>query len=624
MQNEDTTKYIIRTKITADGVIERPDIVGAIFGQTEGLLGTDLDLRELQKTGRIGRIEVMVTTKNGKTRGNIFIPSSLDKVKTSVLAASLETIDRVGPCVAKIEVTKIEDVRASKRVDIVERAKNIYKTMFDEDLLEAQEITDVIRESVRVEGITSYGKNKLPAGPEYNSNEIIVVEGRADVLTLLKYGIKNTISVGGTNIPSEVVDLLKGKKVTVFTDGDRGGELIIRELIQLTNVDSVARPPDGKAVEDLIQKEIVMALRRKMTTDQYIEKFGIVLPASKRTKRVAEPESGAIRSGKPVEKTPSKRVTPIRKSFDEEEEKRAEPVRKSRTERLTDKPERTIERSERVTERPTRSGDRPERNVERSERVTERPTRSGDRPERNVERSERVTDRSERTVGRSTERKSFRNAEESKQIDDESEEYPIRQARQIRSRSQSQKPNPEEIDDQISVRYVDLDKESLSSEEKPRRGRRNAVQADEEEAEKAPRRNTRERGFSKDREPGEREFSKERDFGENRRSKREEESFEKKPSIPAPFDSEMEAISGTLTSKVLDKDNAVIFEMPVRDLAGALKNGINDAETIIFDGMITQRIVDIAADQGIKNLVGLKTGNVVKIPADMKIFAAQN
>ena len=138
MQNEDTTKYIIKTKITADGVIERPDIVGAIFGQTEGLLGTDLDLRELQKTGRIGRIEVMVTTKGGKTRGNIFIPSSLDKVKTSVLAASLETIDRVGPCVANIEVNKIEDVRASKRVNIVERAKDIYKTMFDDDLLEAQ------------------------------------------------------------------------------------------------------------------------------------------------------------------------------------------------------------------------------------------------------------------------------------------------------------------------------------------------------------------------------------------------------------------------------------------------------------------------------------------------------
>ncbi|MDR0767047.1 MAG: DNA primase, partial [Methanosarcinales archaeon] len=342
MQNEDTTKYIIRTKITADGVIERPDIVGAIFGQTEGLLGTDLDLRELQKTGRIGRIEVMVTTKNGKTRGNIFIPSSLDKVKTSVLAASLETIDRVGPCVANIEVTKIEDVRASKRVDIVERAKDIYKTMFEDDLLEAQEITDVIRESVRVEGIAAYGKNKLPAGPEYNSNEIIVVEGRADVLTLLKYGIKNTISVGGTNIPPEVVDLLKGKKVTVFTDGDRGGELIIRELIQVTNVDYIARPPDGKAVEDMVQKEIVLALRRRMTKDQYIEKYGIVLPASKRSRRPAETDRFAC-PVKTAERGAPKKVSPIRRPavavsrIDEEEDI---PVRRSRTERLPEKPER--------------------------------------------------------------------------------------------------------------------------------------------------------------------------------------------------------------------------------------------------------------------------------------------
>jgi len=362
MQNEDTTKYIIRTKISADGIIERPDIVGAIFGQTEGLLGNDLDLRELQKTGRVGRIEVMVTTKNGKTRGNIFIPSSLDKVKTSVLAASLETIDRVGPCVATIEVTKIEDVRASKRVNIVERAKDIYKTMFDEDLLEAQEITDVIRESVRVEDITTYGKNKLPAGPEYNSDEIIVVEGRADILTLLKYGIKNTISVGGTNIPPEVVELLKGKKVTVFTDGDRGGELIIRELMQVSGVDYVARPPDGKAVEDLVQKEIILALRRKMTKDQYIEKCGIILPPSKRPKKATDFEKVSA-ANKLLEKKTPKRVTKFRQSallsgsaekFDGEEEEEVPRIRRVRTEKLserTDKLEKVtdkVERAERI------------------------------------------------------------------------------------------------------------------------------------------------------------------------------------------------------------------------------------------------------------------------------------
>lgn len=547
MQNEDTTKYIIRTKITADGVIERPDIVGAIFGQTEGLLGTDLDLRELQKTGRIGRIEVMVTTKNGKTRGNIFIPSSLDKVKTSVLAASLETIDRVGPCVANIEVTKIEDVRASKRVNIVERAKDIYKTMFDDDLLEAQEITDVIRESVRVEGITSYGKNKLPAGPEYNSNEIIVVEGRADVLTLLKYGIKNTISVGGTNIPPEVVELLKGKKVTVFTDGDRGGELIIRELMQVANVDYIARPPDGKAVEDMIQKEIVLALRRKMTKDQYIEKYGIVLPAAKRTRKAAEtvrtPVETARTSRTAVEKAAPKRVSAIRKPvsssrFEEEEEET--PVRRSRTERLTEKPERR--------------------------KISER-----------IEPAEK-------------------------------EERP---ARQLRARTV--KPKTDEMDDMIAVNYVDLDKqidETAAEEEKPRRVRRTAPVEEETET---PKRETRSRDRD-ERAPRDR----------NTRGRKEEEPVkERKPAIPAPFDKEMETLSGTLSSRILDQNNTVISEMPVRELAGALKDGVDGAKSVIFDGVISQRIVDIAAEQGIENLIGLKTGNVVKMPATMNVFTAQ-
>ncbi|WNY29209.1 DNA primase [Methanimicrococcus stummii] len=556
MQNEDTTKYIIRTKITADGVIERPDIVGAIFGQTEGLLGTDLDLRELQKTGRIGRIEVMVTTKNGKTRGNIFIPSSLDKVKTSVLAASLETIDRVGPCVANIEVMKIEDVRASKRVDIVERAKNIYKTMFEDDLIEAQEITDVIRESVRVEGITSYGKNKLPAGPEYNSNEIIVVEGRADVLNLLKGGIKNTISVGGTNIPPEVIDLLKGKKVTVFTDGDRGGELIIRELMQVSNVDYIARPPDGKAVEDMLQKEIVLALRRKMTKDQYIEKYGLVIPA-KRTRKTVEPSKSA-RAVKTVEKAAPKRVAAIRKPasgrmIDEEEEV---PVRRSRTERTVEKPERR-------------------------------------------KLSEKIAEPAER------------------------EEKP---ARQLRARSV--KPKTEEIDDAIAVNYVDLD-ESAAEEEKPRRGRRPAVLAVAEEAveyeyepKKAQR--GRDREESRDERPAPRDRNDRNQRDRSDRGRREEEPVkEKKPAIPAPFDKEMEKLVGTMSSKILDENNAVISEMPVRELAVALKKGVDGAKSILFDGVVSQRIVDLAADQGVENLIGLKTGNVVKMPADMKVFTAQ-
>lgn len=276
MQNVDTTKYVIYADITAEGIVERPDVVGAIFGQTEGLLGSDLDLRDLQKTGRLGRIDVQITSSGGKSNGTISIPSSFDKVETAILAAALETIDRVGPCIARIGISKIEDVRASKRKYVIDRAKRILVEMFDENILETEEITEEIKQSVRVEEITHLGKDSLPAGPNVlDSDAILVVEGRADVLNLLKYGIKNAVAVGGTNVPPTIADLCAKKVVTAFTDGDRGGELIVKELLQVADIDYVARAPEGKSVEDLTQKEIVRALRQKIPMEQVLDLYKI-------------------------------------------------------------------------------------------------------------------------------------------------------------------------------------------------------------------------------------------------------------------------------------------------------------------------------------------------------------
>jgi DNA primase len=289
MQNSDTTKYVIYADIHADGVVEKPDVVGAIFGQTEGLLGDDLDLRELQKTGRIGRIEVNISSKSGKSDGFVLISSSLDKIETSILAASLETIDRVGPCIANLSVTKIEDVRASKRRQIVDQAKNILLNKFDESLPESQELTESVKQAVRVDELVSYGKEKLPSGPNVqDSDAILIVEGRADVLTLLRCGIKNAIAVEGTNVPKAVIELSKKKTVTTFLDGDRGGELILKELLQTADVDYVAYAPEGKSVEDLSQKEIVKALRNKLPIEQVLEQKNKKKP-SQNTRNKPEP-----------------------------------------------------------------------------------------------------------------------------------------------------------------------------------------------------------------------------------------------------------------------------------------------------------------------------------------------
>ncbi len=450
MQNVDTTKYVIYADITAEGIVERPDVVGAIFGQTEGLLGSDLDLRDLQKTGRLGRIDVQITSSGGKSSGTISIPSSFDKVETAILAAALETIDRVGPCIARIAVNRIEDVRASKRKYVIERAKRILVEMFDENILETEEITEEIKQSVRVEEITHLGKDSLPAGPNVlDSDAILVVEGRADVLNLLKYGIKNAVAVGGTNVPPTIADLCAKKVVTAFTDGDRGGELIIKELLQVADIDFVARAPEGKSVEDMTQKEIVRALRQKIPVEQVLDLYKIK-NQPKRRREITTKRKSLIRE-KPL----------CIRSVAE----RAEAIA----------PRRVVPRE--VVPRAV-PGARPQ--VPQVEEIIVAPTPA---PE------------------------------------------PIAQA----------KPEPE------------------------------------------------------------REW----------------------------FRQHVDELDGTLSARLMDRNHNILREVAVRDLARELKEANGDVNGVIFDGVVTQRILDIAAEKGLEYLIGAKMGNVAKSPVCVKVLTKE-
>ncbi len=437
MQNVDTTKYVIHAEITADGIVERPDVVGAIFGQTEGLLGSDLDLRDLQKTGRIGRIDVQITSSSGKSSGTVSIPSSFDKVETAILASALETIDRVGPCIARINVSKIEDVRASKRKYVVDRAKQIIMEMFDENILDTQGITEQIKQSVRVEEITHIGSDRLPAGPNVlDSDAILVVEGRADVLNLLRYGIKNAVAVGGTNVPATIADLCSKKVVTAFTDGDRGGELIVKELLQVADIDYVARAPEGKCVEDMTQKEIVRALRQKIPVEQVLDFYKI----------------------KPFSNKQRREVTTRRKSL-----------------------------------------------------IRERPVRIS-----------RSTDRSHETAP-------------SIQVHEPEPELEF-------------EPEPETI----------VEKEPEVAEE-----------------------------------------------------------------VGQWFEPHLEALNGTLSARLFDRNQNLVGEVAVRDLAKELKESNGDVAGVIFDGVVTQRILDIAADKNLEYLIGAKLGNIVKSPLCVKVMTGE-
>ena len=264
-----TAKYLIQARFEVNGVVEKPDVIGAIFGQTEGLLGPEFDLRELQKNNRIGRIEVELKTEHNRTFGTITVTSSLNMAATALIAAAIESVDRIGPKEAKILVERIDDIREAKRKNIVRRAKELMKKWSVETAPDVEELIREVLEAVKPEEISTYGSEQLPAGPEvHTASSIILVEGRADVHNLLRCGIKNVIAIGGAKVPETIIRLSREREVTVFLDGDRAGDLILKELMQTAKIDYVARAPPGKEVEDLTCKEIHEALTRRIPASE--------------------------------------------------------------------------------------------------------------------------------------------------------------------------------------------------------------------------------------------------------------------------------------------------------------------------------------------------------------------
>ena len=268
-------KYLIKADLKVNGNVQRKDIIGAIMGQTEGLLGEDLELRKLQRTARIGHVDVEVKSSAGKVNGEILIPSSMDNVETAIIASSLETIDRIGPCAAKIVVTEIQDVRSTKVNAVIDRAKDLLLEMVNS----GDAATKTVIEEVR--SVLTVGKAKnfhgLTCGPNVESSDsLILVEGRNDVRNLLNFGIKNAISCDGAGtIKQELIDLAAAKDtVTLAIDGDRGGEMLFRQLHEIMKIDFVAQAPVGQEWELLPQKTVTKCLQQKVE----VEKFAAKLP----------------------------------------------------------------------------------------------------------------------------------------------------------------------------------------------------------------------------------------------------------------------------------------------------------------------------------------------------------
>jgi hypothetical protein len=226
-------KYHVKLKFEVDGLVEKADIIGAIFGQTEGLLGPEMNLNELQKVSKVGRIEVNVDTKSNMAKGDAVIPMSTDISTAALIAAAIESIDKVGPFQAKFGLSGIDDIRAIKKKVIVDRAKKIVQEWATKTISEGEEMLKDVYDASKPGKLTAFGKAQLACGTGvFDSDWIILVEGRA--------------------------------KVIAFLDGDRAGDLILKELHGVVNIDKVLRAPTGREVEECTPLEIAEILKEGM------------------------------------------------------------------------------------------------------------------------------------------------------------------------------------------------------------------------------------------------------------------------------------------------------------------------------------------------------------------------
>ena len=287
MPDSGIVKYLVKLRFEVDGVVERADVIGAIFGQTEGLFGPEMNLNELQKSWKVGRIEINLESKNDKTRGEVIIPMSTDIGTAALIAAAVESVDKVGPCSARFSVGQIEDVRAVKRKQIVDRAKLIVRDWSSKTSSEGENLLKDVTESTKRAKVINYGLENLPAGPGvYSSDLVYLVEGRADVVLFLRAGIENVVALEGTSIPDSIIELGKKKRLIAVLDGDRGGELIEKELAQVMKVEKVIHAPQGKEVEDLTPIDVINMLKAEK----------VDMPAIQKRQRSAEAAQPAPRA----------------------------------------------------------------------------------------------------------------------------------------------------------------------------------------------------------------------------------------------------------------------------------------------------------------------------------------
>ncbi len=267
---------IVNIEIKVYGRVTQSDIVGAVFGQTEDVLGKELELRNLQKTNQIGRIEVRIEFDGTNTIGIITIPSYMDRTMTVIIAASLETINKIGPCRAEARVKDIENIKSIKIRQIINHAKKVLEK-FMSISVSSQELIDEVVNEVRMSRVEKYGREGMEVlcGPDIaDSDQLIFVESLADLRNLLKAGINNVVAFEDCSKTETLREIAEKHEVIIFIN--KGKDYLVRKICEFADADSFTRPDVDKRISELESKELFKAIRNTVSCNQITARMSVM------------------------------------------------------------------------------------------------------------------------------------------------------------------------------------------------------------------------------------------------------------------------------------------------------------------------------------------------------------
>jgi hypothetical protein len=93
--------------------------------------------------------------------------------------------------------------------------------------------------------------------------------------------------------------------------------------------------------------------------------------------------------------------------------------------------------------------------------------------------------------------------------------------------------------------------------------------------------------------------------------------------VPDEISQAAKTLQGTLEAILLDEKLKQTERLPVSQLAEKLQQA-SDVDTVIFDGIITQRIVDVAGEKNIKRIVASRVSEAVKPALNVELITFQD